>query len=318
VPGPNKRVYFPCLGIAKCPDTSIYNEVISAEVGVSLNINNIITPGSVTPAGQYSDIPESTFSYTSYLQTFTPIADEDGVNNFVGWDMLVGLDSDTNQTFGGLFSGTSTLLSGSVNGSSPYDGIRCSLCTLSSISYDLPVDGNFTVSRTYQGFSKKVLPNAGGYTFTESTGKVKRRQCFQGTLPSRISNNAIQNIKIEFSVNRTPVPEFATRKPYAVYVNFPIESTITFDMIVQRLDKYNLDALQTACKNIGVTSEDITISVDGAGSITLKKAYVNSIQYNGGSANSNDNQTVSVTYKSYEPITNIKPVIITPDEDPCL
>lgn len=312
--GTNKRVYFACLGVANCTDNTILNDVISANLSANININNIFSPGSTTPTTSYAEMPNVEFSYTSYLKTFTPITSEEGLNDFVGFNLAIGLDSDSNQSYAGLFSGNSTILSSGV-GSPPYAAVGCSLSNLSSIVYTLPVDGFFTVTKSYKGFSKtSATPPS---LFTESQSITKRRSCFQGTLPNGISDNAIQNIEITYTINRTMVQEFATRKPYASYVNFPIETTVQFELLTQKLDTYSIDSMQTACRNISPPKENITISVEGAGSLNISGAYLTNISYNGGSANSNDNQTMSVTYTSYLPIDGIKPVVISTGEDPC-
>lgn len=310
----NKRVYFACLGVAKCEGNQLLHDVISAEFGLNLKINNILTPGSQDPVAIYGDVPDIDFSYTSYLVSFVPIASEYALNSFGGFNMAIGLDSDNSGSYGGLFSGASALMD-NVQGSPPSAAIGCSLANLTSVTYSLPVDDFFTVTRSYKGFSR---PSANTPSpFTESEGSPKRRQCFTGSLPSRIIDNAIQNIDITYTINRTPVPEFATRKPYASYVNFPIETTVTFDLLTQKLDTYTIDAMQTACKNPPSLKENITISVQGAGSLTINNCYLTSLRYSGGSANSSDNQTMAATYTSYQTIPGIKPVVFAPDTDPC-
>lgn len=313
MPG-NKRVYFACLGVARCKENTILNDVISADLSVAVNINNIFSPGSTTPTTTYAEMPNVDFSYTSYLTSFQPITSEYGLNNFVGFNLAVGLDSTNTSSYAGLFSGASTIMA-DATGSPPYAAVGCSLANLSSIVYSLPVDGFFTVKRSYKGFAK-TSPTPPS-SFTESTRNTLRRQCFQGTLPNGIADNAIQNIDITYSINRTMVQEFATRKPYASYVNFPIETTVQFELLTQKLDTYTINSMQTACRNIGSLKENIVISVEQAGSLNIRDAYLTNIAYNGGSANSNDNQTMSVTYTSYAPIEGLKPVTIQTDEDPC-
>jgi hypothetical protein len=305
----NNRVYFACLGVAKCGG-GLLSKVISAELGLNRKVNTIFSPGSSSAVATYSDMPDTTFSYTSYLDTITPIANEDGVNNFIGFDMAIGLDNGS----AGLFSGSSSLIP-NANGSPPYAAIRCSMANLVSLKYSLPVDGFFTVTREYRGYSKSSTNPPG--SFTESQGDVLRRQCFTGTLPANIANNAIQNIDITYSINRTPVGEFSTRKPYASYVNFPLETTISFDMITQTLDSYSFDALQSACKTQTPSAENITISIENAGAITITSAYLTDLRYNGGSANSNDSQTLTATYTSYTTFDGISPVIFSGEVDSC-
>lgn len=323
--GKNNRVYFPCVGISRCNDSNILKNIISSELGLSINVNNILSPGKSSPIAAYSDLPDIDFSYTEYMQDFLNIENEYGLNDFVGWDLLVGLDASSNQTFAGLFSGLSNLIGSPAkpgsrpSGSPPYSGIRCSLSNLVSISHDMSVDGFFTTTRSYKGYSKKIPSNV-GKVFTESQATPKRRQCYIEQLPSRISNNAVQNINVTYNFNRTPVVEFATRKPYASYINFPIETTVTFELLTQKLDSYVIDAMQTACQNVGLLQEDISITVSGGKNLLIKKAYLTSLRYSGASASSNDNQTISVTYTSYTdpcPPNALKPVITMPDADTC-
>jgi len=316
VPGLNNRVHFACLGVSKCSDSTILNNIISADLSADININNFFSQGSTKTVGTYTDTPNVQFNYTEYLQPFIPIGNEYGLNNVVGFKINIGLDATESESYGGLFSGSSTLLSG-VQGSPPHSAILVSLANLTSLSYSFPVEGFFTTTRSFSGYSKKVKSPASSFTESEADPEVRRRQHFTGTLPNGIASNAIQNIDVTYTINRTPVPEFATRKPYASYVNFPIETSVTFELLTQKLDSYDLDAMQTACKSLSSLKEDIVISVCDFGSVTINKAFLTSIKYNGAEANSNSNQTMSVTYISYEPIANIEPVVFMSDEDPC-
>lgn len=325
----NKRIYFPCIGISRCNENNILNNIITAELGFSISINNILSPGTSSPIASYSDLPEVDFSYTEYMQNFIKLENEYGLNNFVGWDLVVGADEASGSLSAGLFSGSSTLMgsisnpASIINGSPPYAGIRCSLAYLSSIQYNLSVDGFFTTKRDYKGYSKQGSSGLSSKTFTESQETPKRRQCYVENLPYKISNNAVQSIDVTYTINRTSVPEFATRKPYALYVNFPIETSVTFELLSQQLDSYSIDSMQTACKNITPLKENIIISVDGSSpsnSLVINNAYITSLRYGGASAQSNDNQTISVTYTSYDdpcPPGKLKPVIFMPDEDSC-
>lgn len=312
MPGSNKRVYFACLGVSKCSGGPLLNNLISADLSLDININHVLSQGSTKTVGTYSDAPQAQFSYTEYLQPFVPIQDEYGLNKFVGFKMCIGSDHQS----GGLFGGSSAFLT-NVQGSPPYASTMVSLANLTSISYNFPVNDFFTTTRSFTGYSKKPSSPGSSFTESEASPETRRRQHFTGTLPDGISNNAIQNIEVNYSINRTPVPEFATRKPYASYVNFPIETTVTFELLTQNLDGYTIDSLQTACKSTSSIFQDISISVCDCGSLDVKKAYLTSLRYGGGEANSNSNQTLSVTYTSYEAIPGIEPVIIVPDQDPC-
>lgn len=304
------RVFYACLGavVIDKGQSSYINGAISASLSLTRNINTIMRPGKKEPVAIYSDLPDVQFTYSQYvdssnfkglLETLT------GLNNYIELALLIGSD-----TSGGLFSGPSTILP-SVTGSPATQSVGCDLALLSSIRYNLPVDGFFTIDKTYTGYSKKgTISNIP--TFTESSAPVYRRQCWTGTLPAALNTQAVQNISIEYSINRQPIAEFATRKPYGFVTNFPIETTVNFDVLVQSLDNYSVDALESACQNPQTSKENISISVYNGQSISISDAYLTNISYNGGDANSNSNQTMSVSYTSYNTASAISPFVLAP------
>lgn len=314
--GSNRRVNFSCLGISKCKENTILNGIISADLSLSININQKIGQGTTKTIVSYSDPPSVDFSYTEYLKSFIPISSEYGLNDFVGFKMAIGLDTDGITSYGGLFSGASAYLSG-VTGSSPYVAAGVSFANLRSVVYSFPLNDFFSVTRTYTGYSKTSPKPPTSFVESTANPSIRKREHFTGSVPSNLSQNALQSVEVSYTINRTPVPEFATRKPYASYINFPIETTVTYELLTQKLDSYVIDAMQTACKNNSRIQEDLAISVCDCGSLSIKKAYLTNLRYNGGGADSRDNQTISVTYSSYEPIDGIKPVSIAPDQDPC-
>lgn len=295
MPG-NNRVFYGCLGIGQCGSGPM-SGIISAKYSLSREVSNIFAPGKSSPAATYGAMPNIEISYTKYLTSFAPLAQEDGLNSFVGFDMMVGSDSSSSNP--------------NLNKT-----IRGSFMLLSSITYNLGINSPFTVEKSYIGYSK---PAGGpGGTLPPSTAKVLMRQSFNGTLPTQIANTSPQNISVSFKINRDFIGEFATRKPYASYIRFPIESSCTFELLTKDLDNYILDAMDSACKNPQTYAQDIVLSLCGnLGSITIKKAYLTSLNYSGGDAGSQDNQTLSVTYTGYASPDNITPVLILPDEDPC-
>jgi hypothetical protein len=296
----NKRVFYACLGVAPCGGSGLTG-VVSGSLSFERPYRNIFTRANRNPIATWGEIPNVSFSYTKYLDSFVAFANEDGINNFVGFDLIVGDDTQPNLT-------------------SSIHGARCSLALLESVTYNLPVDGSFTVERKYKGSSKPLYQ--GTQSVAAAKASVKRRQCYTSGLPTKLKNNAIQNITISFSINRSAIEQFATRKPYAYVVNWPIETNVTFEMLNQYGEDYAADANIDACKNPTSNKENITISLSGGGgSITIPNAYLTNLTYSGGEANSNSNQTISASFTSFDVVnsSSINPVIITPepDEDPC-
>lgn len=301
----NNRVYYACLGVAPCRGNG-YTKVISGSLSFERPYNNIFTIGKRIPIATWGEIPDVTFTYKKYLDSFIPFAQEEGINDFVGFDLFIGEDTDSsNKIKENLTESTS--------------GARCSLALLESVTYNLSVSEPFTVERRYKGSSKPSY--SGPSSVPAASGSIARREYFVGGLPSKLNNNAIQNISISFSINRSAIEQFATRKPYAYTVNWPIETNVTFELLNQNGESYEADSNITACKNPTSNKENITISLCGGNSIIIPNAYLTSLNYSGGDANSNSNQTIIASFTSYDVINSesIKPVIITPepDEDPC-
>lgn len=298
MPGPtNKRAFYGCLGVAKCGQQA-FTKVVSGSLSLSRNFNNIFARGKKDPIATYGDMPSVEFNYTRYFSSFTPIVDEDGINNVVGYDLLLGSDNSAFTT--GNLSST-----------------RCTFALLNNVTYNFPIDSPVTVEKKYIGFSK-TTGSATGLGAVTTDGKVYRRNTYVSGLPAGLGEQAIQNISISYTINRTPVGEFATRKPYAIYINFPIETVVTFEMITRQLDSYTINALDSACKNPSTYKQNIVISTC-AGGITIPEAYLSSLNYSGGDANTSSNQTLSATFTSYKVPNSqkIKPVLIIPEEDPC-
>lgn len=301
----NNRVYYACLGVAPCGGDG-YTKVISGSLSFERPYNNIFTRGNRNPIAIWGEIPNVTFTYKKYLDSFSPLYQELGINDFVGFDLFIGKDTEKNLT-----ESTS--------------GARCSLALLERVTYNLSVSESFTVERQYKGSSKPLY--TGISSVPAASGNVARREYFVSGLPGKLNNNPIQNITISFSINRNAVEQFATRKPYAYTVNWPIETNVTFELLNQNGESYIADSNITACKNPTSNKEDITISIcSGAdtptpSSITIPNAYLTSLNYSGADANSNSNQIITTSFTSYDVVNSqlIKPVILTPepDEDPC-
>ncbi len=295
----NKRVYYACLGVAPCGATG-FTRVISGSLSFDRSYKNIFTRGNRNPIATWGEIPNVDFTYSQYLTSFVPLASEVGINSFTGFDLFVGDDTAENLT-------------------NPILGARCSLALLESVTYNLSVDGFFTVERKYKGVSKPAYSPGGGVP--AASGTVPRRQYYVSGLPAKLNNNPIQNISISFSINRNAIEQFATRKPYASVINYPIETNVTFEVLNQNGESYTADANITACQNPTSNKENISISLCEGGGITIPNAYLVSLNYSGGEANSNSNQTITASFVSYdvENSSSIKPVILTPEpeDDPC-
>lgn len=305
MPG-NKRIYYACLGVAYCGGSPIQG-ARSVSVSLSRNISNIFSFGNSNAIATYGNMPDIEISFSSYLTNLGAVNNLPGFSSFCGLDIVAGPD---NQADG-------CLVANQCN--------RFTQLLLSKVSYNMPSTGPFTMEATYKGYSKSICTSSASIgPPCQDSGTVCRRINFNengSSLPSAIVGNPIDNVSITYSINRQSINEFATRKPYASYVTYPIETSCTFDLNVTEFDSHSLSALDTACKNSSAEKSSITIALCGncGGSLTLTNAYLTGLSYSGAEAGSQDNLKLSATYTGYSTPEGINPVTVFPSEetDPC-
>jgi hypothetical protein len=179
---------------------------------------------------------------------------------------------------------------------------------LSGFSFDLSVDSPLIVTKTYSGFAKSSSSGGGGGCADQPS--IVKRQDFGGSIPAEIAGNHLQRVSGRVSIGRQFINEFATRRPYASVVTFPIERSITFEAYTNNMDSVIIEDMERACKNQQSATSDVGVSACGF-SFNITKAYITSLEYSGGDASSpGDFQTVSITYTSYEDILGLKPIIL--------
>ena len=292
----NKRVFYACMGV----EIGAGRLVGATSVGISASrdVSTIFASQNKNPVATYAAFPQIEITVSSYLDSFKNLEDEVGLDEFTKISILAGPDE-------------SPVLAANQKNTFQY-------CLLSGVKYNLPAEGYFTVERTYKGLRKKPCSTGGSNSIGGQEGEVKTRQYYQSGKPSVIGDNPINNISIEAKINRSFVNEFGTRKPYASYINFPIEVSCTYECAVQDFDSISFDLNDTACKNLKADKEDIMIQICGS-SFTINEAQLTNFNYSGGEANNGSNLTFSVTYTGYTSPPNIVPVIIIPDTflDPC-
>ncbi len=301
----NKRIHYGCLGVAYCGEPPIQGAT-SVSVSLSRNISNIFSFGNSNAIASYANLPDVELSFSSHLVSVSDITSEPGFNSFIGLDILVGPD---NNPSGCLV---------------PNQSNRFTQLLLNQISYTMPSQGFFSVKRTYKGWSKNLCSSSVSAPNCPASGVAYRRNNLNlsGTvIPSAISGNPIDNIEVSYSINRQFVNEFATRKPYASYVTYPIETSCTFDLTVIDLDNHELSSVYQACKNSSSGKHNIIIQLcgeGGNGSLSIQNSYLTGLNYSGAEAGTPGNLKLSVTYTGYSTPSGINPVIILDDiSDPC-
>lgn len=107
-------------------------------------------------------------------------------------------------------------------------------CYVNSLNYTFPVDGNFTEEVSFVGSHKAV----GGASLAPVSAApdtvVRRRQHFNlgnSVLPSELTGKNLSQCTISTSFNREKMFRLGEFSPFHRYVNFPIEVTVSFDVI---------------------------------------------------------------------------------------
>lgn len=278
---PNKRVFYACQAVG----FASYNDETQAEgavtfahgvqsVGVTTNFNleQVFELGQIQIYENIEGVPdvevtiEKVFDgYPTLIALATPTATGSGATSLVGRSKercVVGL---------AVYDETGD----SVDDAAFVQEIKMTGMYLSSLSYNIPVDGNVTESITLVG-NDKVFANAAtfmtgaGLAFTEDVdgvgtdappnlanlnGGIQRRENVDvgsSILPTALPGVAgdgtfvdgngnptahVQNISISTDFSREDVLELGRKAPYYRAPNFPIEVTCDIEMIALATDQ---------------------------------------------------------------------------------
>lgn len=275
---PNKRVFYACqaVGFAKAnQDTGVVDGPVQfahgvQSVGVTTNFNleQVFELGQVQIYENIEGVPdvevtiEKVFDgYTKLIALATPIAT---LANNLG---LVSRSKERCVVGLAIYDDAGD----SVDDNAFVQEIKMEGMYLSSLSYNIPVDGNVTESITLVGNSK-VYANAVNFmqgataAFPENangqgtdsptnglSGGIQRRENFDiwnSTLPTSLpgvdSNGLgyvgnlitahIQNITISTDFSREDILELGRKAPYYRAPSFPIEVTCDIEMIATATD----------------------------------------------------------------------------------
>jgi len=205
--------------------------------------------------------------------------------------VVVGVGEDTNSSL------TST------------SAITCSGMFISSLSYQIGVDGNMTEDITFVGNTKVATGSVTAPSGT--TGAVLRRQNVKlasSTLPTEVSGKNIQTISISADLGRESMYKLGTLKPFHRFVNFPLEVTCEFEVSVTAMESVAIQAATSECSGITATNQPISIVLcsaaaasGGAAQYTFNLGSTNKLQsvsYTGGDTGGG-NATATFSYVTY-------------------
>lgn len=179
---------------------------------------------------------------------------------------------------------------------------------LSSLNYTFPVEGNFTEEVTFIGSSKSVTGNPASAPPALPGPNVLRRQNFKvngSDLPSEVDGKNLSSVSISADLGREKMYKLGQFSPFHRFVNFPLEITVSFDVISN--DHDNVAAQEVTGECIGQTTnveQAISINLCDEDGNTVysfdlgSKCTLQSVSYSGGDTGGG-NVTTTYTYVTY-------------------
>lgn len=189
-------------------------------------------------------------------------------------------------------------------------------CYVSSLNYTFPVDGNFTEEITFVGSHKEAGGAALAPVDPEPQFNVLRRQNFNqaaSDLPDALQNKRLTQVTISADLGREKMFSLGNLSPFHRFVNFPLEITVSFDVIQDGnagtdLVGPHFDTVDGNCVGLPLDEEPIVIWLcDNDGDDTYKfdlgsGCILQSVSYSGGDTGGG-NVTETYTYITYNELT---------------
>lgn len=291
------------------------NRVFYASQGVS--ISGVTVPGAQSVGVQSNFNLEQAFQLgrlgiydnivTNPEVTVTVSKVLDGENTIyklaTGGGSLISNANDQCNIVVGVGSDTASALSST-------SAIEMTGMYVTSVSYTLPVDGNFTEEVSFVGDNKSV--STGVVTAPTATGNtVLRRQHYKSdsTLPVEVSGQNVTNITINADLGRETMFRLGQFGPFHRFVNFPLEVTCEFEVSATGIDTVevsqdvtctggNLPAIQPILINLCDPSDGTTSYSFDLGSSNR----LTSVNYQGGDTGGG-NATITFSYTTYNELT---------------
>jgi hypothetical protein len=334
----NNRVYYACQsvqlngpsGLTGASENTAFNVVQGLQsVGINTNFNldPVYQLGQLDLYDNYEDIPDvevtlnkvldgqpTLYSMTMGTGTLASLA-----NHRCGVRLTIHSDTDISATGAAIAA--------------------CEIMPayLSSVTYTLPAEGNFTEEVTLVANSKRWLTTAPTAALgsvgqrpqadnPNSGAGIMRRQMFNDsesvlpivtalTDPATTSASGgipnvskIQSITVSMDLGREAIYNLGDRTPYTRYVNFPVEITTEVEVIAATGDMVGASETNVSCDNPkALLDKQIKIVLcDGTVMDLGSKNKLQSVNYTGGDTGGG-NATATYSYLTYNTFTYIGP-----------
>lgn len=335
----NNRIYWACQGVAISPQDSTSFTAVhglqSVGITTTFNLEQVFEIGQLTIYENIEDIPDIEVTMEKVLDGW-PLIYHLATRGYATAS-LAGRSAKKCNVILNIYNDTDEAASGV-----PQDEVLCSGMYISSVAYNLPVEGNCTESVTLVGNNKAWrtsflksdtflgavagtdVPNqatvSGGVQRRENVlfGAATYAQKTVTLLPTEIEgistsgtndktgdifNAHVQNLSVSVDLGREALNELGRRGPYFRYVNFPVEVTTEIEVTSKDGDKVDATEVGRGGSGSNLTDQTILLVLQDSTKIDLgTKNKLASITYGGADAGGG-NATVTYTYTTFNDFT---------------
>ena len=302
---PNNRIFYACHAV-DINDTTVQGAQ-SVGVNTNFNLDQIFQLGRLEIYDQVAQNPEVEVTVSKVLDGYETI-----YNLATGGGSIISNANDQTNIILGVGNDTDAIMVANIA------AIEMTGCYINSLSYTFPVDGNFTEEVSFVGSHKAAAGAALAPTNATPDVNVLRRQNFKYsacTLPSEIDGARLSQVSISTDFNREPMFSLGRLSAFHRFVNFPIEITVSFDLIsdgnavgARELVGPQFDEIDDECLGLDIDRQTIFIQLcDNNGANTYSfdlgsGCRLASVSYSGGDTGGG-NVTETYTYSVFNTLT---------------
>lgn len=320
---PNARLFYACMNIGIAPQGSTtpvaVHGVQSAGMSTRFNYEQVYELGKLPTYQNIENIPDVEVTIERVLDGYAP-AYLLATSGAAAASLIGRSDRTCNFTFAAYDDTVEE-----TDGKTPIARCFCSGMYVNSVSYTMPVEGNFTESVTLVG-NNKTWTNGftqPGIDFADApaalTGVARRQHfvvgtgsgsCTLPTLVQGVDSNGkvpltasgtpshIQNMTVSANLNRESLFELGRKSAYFKYIPFPIEITSTIEVLTKQGDLIEAD--EEADEN--TAPETIRIFLEEGLRIDCgDNNYLTSVDMGGGQAGQGtSNATVTYNFSNWD------------------
>lgn len=320
----NYRIYYANRAVGVQPYTggsyTLARGVQSVGITTTFNLEQVFELGQLAIYENIENLPDVEITMEKVLDGYAPL-----------WTLctqgataatLVGRSNQRANVAVGIFPDTNSTASGGQIAQ-----VVCSGMYPSQLSYDFNVDGNSRETVTLVGNNKLWI--TGGFSFNgyTTTGVspyapegVNRRQDFvmasslfptdiRGITASGTNEDtgsgcytvSIQSVRVSANLGRTPILELGRLSPYFRYVEFPIQTSTTIEVIDKEGDQVSATEAGVYSYGRNVLDQHIKLVTQEGTKIDMgTKNKLSSVTESGGNAaRGGGNATLSFNYVGY-------------------